>query len=71
MLEAGRIYAICYMPLQLVERIVPKLLQEYVEFADVFSEAKAVTLLSLGGPEHAIKLEDSELPYGPIYNLSE
>jgi Reverse transcriptase (RNA-dependent DNA polymerase) len=38
---------------------------------DVFSEAKAVTLLPLGGPEHAIELEGGKPLYGPIYNLSE
>jgi Reverse transcriptase (RNA-dependent DNA polymerase)/RNase H-like domain found in reverse transcriptase len=54
-----------------VERVVPELPQEYAEFADVFSEAKAVMLPPLGGPEHAIKLEGGEPPYGPIYNLSE
>jgi hypothetical protein len=53
-----------------VEGVVLKLLQKYVEFADVFSEAKAVMLLSLRGPEHTIELEGSEPPYGPIYNLS-
>jgi hypothetical protein len=70
-LEAGRIYAIRYTPLQPVEGVVPELPQEYVEFADVFSEAKAVTLPPLGGPKHVIELEGGEPPYGPIYNLSE
>jgi Reverse transcriptase (RNA-dependent DNA polymerase) len=54
-----------------VERVVPELPQEYVKFVDIFSEAKVVTLLPLGGPEHAIELEGGELPYRPIYNLSE
>jgi Reverse transcriptase (RNA-dependent DNA polymerase)/RNase H-like domain found in reverse transcriptase len=70
-LETGRIYAVRYTPLQPVEGVVPELQQEYAEFADVFSEAKAVTLPPLGGPEHAIELEGGEPPYGPIYNLSE
>jgi Reverse transcriptase (RNA-dependent DNA polymerase) len=70
-LEVGRIYAVRYTPLQPVEGVVPELPQEYAEFADVFSEAKAVTLPPLGGPEHAIELEGGEPPYGPIYSLLE
>jgi Reverse transcriptase (RNA-dependent DNA polymerase) len=70
MLEAGRIYTVHYMLLQPIEEVVPELPQEYAEFADIFSEAKAVMLLPLGGPEHAIELKGGEPPYGPIYNLS-
>jgi hypothetical protein len=70
-LEAGRIYAVRYTPLQPVEGEVPGLPQEYAEFADVFSEVDAVKLPPPGGHEHAIELEGGEPPYGPIYNLSE
>ena len=46
---------------------------EYADYADVFSEDKAITLPDHGPHDHAIDLIDKSKPppYGPIYNLSE
>ena len=53
----------------LIEKItIP---DEYSDFADFFSEKKALVLLKqIDLNEHAIKLEDDKQPpYGPIYSL--
>ena len=53
----------------LIEKV--KILDKYSDFANVFSEEKALVLpkrIKLN--EHAINLEDGkQLPYGPIYSL--
>ena len=49
-----------------------KIPDEYSDFANVFSEEKALVLPERTElNEHAINLEDGkQLPYGPIYSLS-
>ena len=44
---------------------------KYAEYADVFSEANANMLLAGEPYDHPIDLKGGQLPYGPIYNLSE
>jgi hypothetical protein len=44
---------------------------QYEDYADVFSEAKADELPELGRQVHAIDTGDEDPPYGPVYNLSE
>ena len=71
--QAGRIYTVQYADIEPAEARKPEvqLLSEYVEYTDMFSEANA-NMLPAGRPyNHAIDLEGRQLPYGPIYNLSE
>jgi hypothetical protein len=43
----------------------------YKQFKEVFNNAKAVELLDLNSPTHAIKLEPGEIvPWGPLYVLA-
>jgi hypothetical protein len=49
----------------------PAISQEFADYADVFLEEEAAILPPLKGLQHAIKLNGSKPPYGPIYNLSE
>jgi hypothetical protein len=48
------------------------LLEEFADYAYIFSEEDADKLLPLEGRQYTIELEEgSSLPYSPIYNLSE
>jgi hypothetical protein len=49
----------------------PAIPREFADYANVFSEEEAAILPPLKGLQHAIELDGSEPPYGPIYSLSE
>ena len=49
------------------EPVIPK---EFEEYADVFSSQNAGVLATHKSDDHAIDLEGSDPPHGPLYNLS-
>jgi hypothetical protein len=66
----GRICAVRYVS-DLPDK-VSAIPPEYADYADVFSEDAANTLLERGSLKHAIELEDGTTPpFGLIYSLSE
>ena len=52
-----------------IEALTPTIPEEYLDYADVFSDEKAATLPELGGVEHLIETTANP-PFRPLYNLS-